>query len=462
MQLTPTFRSLLLQFRSVFAAPTFSTFVTIATGWCLSFRHRYVTELIQSAGAVHCGHHSRYHRFFSNAAWSIDDLYESLARDAIRTFFPEGTIELGVDDTLCRRRGLTIFGTGMHHDPLISSRKRPHVSWGHDWVILSLLISNPPWSPTKVWALPVGMRLYRNRQGLTKGKAGQAKNRNKAKPRKGRSADPDHRTRPELAVELIRQFAARFPERKVVVSGDSAYGGKSVLQHLPENVDLISRVASNAALYEPAPPPRPKQKGAPRKKGVRLPQMAEWAADETKSWEVLEFDQYGLHAKLQVKTIGALYYKAGKDRLLTIVLVRDTEGGRPDQMFYCTRLDWDVRTILSHYAARWSVEVMHFNAKQMMGLEDPSNRTPRAVERTAPLGLALYGLTLIWFDRDGHRSLLFPDRPWYPSKEEPSYADLLAALRRESWRGQFAGVDWEGDGQETPLARLIEFVSRAA
>jgi hypothetical protein len=451
MQLTPTFRSLLLPFHSVFAAPTFATFITLATGWCLSFRHRYVTELIQSAGAVHCGHHSRYHRFFSNAAWSIDDLYESLARDAIRTFFPEGTIALGVDDTLCRRRGLTIFGTGMHHDPLISSRKRPHVSWGHDWVILSLLISNPPWSPTKVWALPVGMRLYRNRQGLTKGKKG-----------KKRPADPDHRTRPDLAVELIRQFAARFPGRKVVVNGDSAYGGKSVLQHLPEDVDLISRVASNAALYEPAPPPRPKLKGAPRKKGARLLPMAEWAADQTKPWEVLEFDQYGLHAKLQVKTMSALYYKAGKDRLLTIVLVRDTEGGRPDQMFYCTRLDWDARTILSHYAARWSVEVMHFNAKQMMGLEDAANRTPRAVERTAPLGLALYGLTLIWFDRHGHRSLSFPDRPWYPRKEEPSYADILAALRRQSWRGQFADVDWERDGQETPLAQLIEFVSRAA
>ena len=64
MQLTPTYRSLLLPFRSVFVAPTFATFVTIATGWCLSFRHRYVTELIQSAGAVHRGHHSRYHRFF--------------------------------------------------------------------------------------------------------------------------------------------------------------------------------------------------------------------------------------------------------------------------------------------------------------------------------------------------------------------------------------------------------------
>ena len=193
-----------------------------------------------------------------------------------------------------------------------------------------------------------------------------------------------------------------------------------------------------------------------------MPKMAEWAADETKPWEALEFDQYGLHAKLQVKTMSALYSKAGKDRLLTIVLVRDTEGGRPDQMFYCTRLDWDARTILSHYAARWSVEVMHQNAKQMMGLEDPANRTPRAVERTAPVGLALYGLTLIWFDRDGHRWLEFPDRPWYPGKEEPSYADILGALRRESWRGQFAGVDWEQEGQETPLAQLIEFVSRAA
>ena len=34
MQLTPSFRSLLLPFRSVFTAPTFATFLYIATGWC--------------------------------------------------------------------------------------------------------------------------------------------------------------------------------------------------------------------------------------------------------------------------------------------------------------------------------------------------------------------------------------------------------------------------------------------
>ncbi len=263
-------------------------------------------------------------------------------------------------------------------------------------------------------------------------------------------------------MELIRQFAGWFSAREILVSGDSAYGGKSVLRHLPENADLISRVASTAALYEPGPPPRLKQKGALRKKGALLPSMAEWAADATKPWEELGFDYYSLHATLRGKTMQALYYKAGKDRLLVIVLVQDTEGGRPDPKYYCTRLDWVAGTILSHYAARWSVEVMHQNVKQMMSLKDPANHAPKAVERMAPLGLALYGLTRVWFDRDGHRSLSLPDRPWYPGKEEPSYADILRALRRESWRGQFAGVDWKREGQETPLAQLIEFVSRAA
>jgi len=417
MQLTASFCSLLHQFRQVFTAPTFATFVTLATGWCLSPRHRSITEMIQAANAVHRGHHRRYHRFFSGAAWAVGDRFDTLAILAVQDFYPQGIIVLGADDSLCRKRGLTIFGTGMHHDPLLSSRKRSWVSWGHDWVILSVIVPNPPWSPTKVWAVPVGLRLDRNRQGLTKGQK-QEKSRGKGAKRK-RPKDPHHRTRPELAVELIEHFAKLFPERKIVVSGDSAYGGKRVLQHLPENVDLISRVASNAALYQPAPPRRPGQKGASRNKGDRRPGMAEWAADAM-PWQTLEFDQYGLHATLQVKTIQALYYKAGKDRLLTIVLVHDVTGGRPDQMFYCTRTDWNARAILTHYAWRWSVEVMHYNAKQMMGLEDPANRTAQAVERTAPVGLALYGLTVIWFHRAGHRSLSYPDRPWYPGKDEPS------------------------------------------
>ena len=130
-----------------------------------------------------------------------------------------------------------------------------------------------------------------------------------------------------------------FPNDEIIVSGDSADGGQSILSHLPPNVHLISHVHPNGALYEPAAPKK-KRKGPARKKGDRLPGMKQWADDPDRPWTKLEFDQFGLHTTLEVKTIQALYYKAGKDRLLTIVLTRDVEGKRPDQMFYCTKLDW--------------------------------------------------------------------------------------------------------------------------
>jgi hypothetical protein len=423
MELTQTFHDLLQEFAPVFTTPTFHTFVKIVTGWILSHRHRYITDVIFSGGQVGNGHWSRFHRFFSHAAWDIDVLAMHLALLIARLMAPGSTLLWAVDDTLCRKRGLTIYGTGMHHDPLISSRAKPLVSWGHDWVVLCLIIVHPFWAPSKVFALPVVCRLYRNRQGLTKGKKTKTKT---AKPK-------DHRTRPQLAVELIHLAATWFPQHELIVTGDSAYGGQSVLSKLPSNVHLISHVHAKGALYAPPPPPTPGRKGAPRKKGVRLPGMAAWANDASQPWTTLEFDQFGLHATLQVKTQQALYYKAGGNRLLQIVLVRDCLGQRPDQMFYCTNLSWDARRILSTYAHRWAIECTFENCKQLLGMKDPANRLAKAVTRTAPMALFAYTLIVVWTHTVGHRWIRYPHRPWYRRKAEPSFADLLTTLRRVSY-----------------------------
>ena len=68
------------------------------------------------------------------------------------------------------------------------------------------------------------------------------------------AAQAGHRTRPELAVERIVLARAWFPDRKILVVGDSAYGGRSVLSKLPDGVHLISRVHPKGGLYAPAPP----------------------------------------------------------------------------------------------------------------------------------------------------------------------------------------------------------------
>lgn len=476
--LTGSFHSLLFSFRTVFTEPSFRIFLTLVTGWVISVRHRFVTELIYSGDRVGVGHWSRFHRFFSHYVWSLDDLCLVLVRLLIAAFAATGVIDLAIDDTLCRKRGLHLFGAGMHHDPLVSSKAVKLVSWGHNWVILTLIVRLPFWAPSKVFALPIGFRLYRNLQGNNKGKKPKKPKKRDAKnsPKKNgrgtakkgktpvRRADGSvHETRPQLALQLIAWIAAAFPERTFRVTGDSLYGGKSVLSKLPENVHLISRVHPSGALYNPAPPSVPGQRGRKRSKGERLSNINDWAADNT-PWTDLAFDQYGLHAKLSTKTRQGLYYKAGRTRLLQFVLVRDNEGKRPLSIFYSTLLvtsDWSVRDILSTYACRWSIEVTFENGKQLLGFEDPANRLPKAVERTAPMAMILLSLVTLWFHQEGHRHVSFPFRPWYRQKREPSFGDMLTTLRKLSWSEFTRPALTDGTAAKTLLAKTTEFLSRS-
>lgn len=458
MEVTGGFAQLLGVFRGVFTAPTFPRFVRIMTGWVMSPRRRFVTDTIVSSDSTREGHFSLYHRFFSRASWSLDVLWRLLAVLVVDTLIgPEASIMLCADDTLCRKRGLTLFGAGMHHDPLISSRAMKLVSWGHDWVVVCVLVVNPFWAPGKTFALPICARLYKNRQGLTKGqkkdkrssrtasgkaKGGrnrktskaraQARKRAKAAASKAPPKPAEHRTRPELLVEMLRLISGWFPTRQFCVTADSLYSGKSVLRQLPSNFHQIGQVHPKGALYKPAAPREPGQRGRQRLRGERLPDRDQWAADDT-PWQKLEFKQFGLHATLEVKVQTGLYYKAGRDRLLTFVLSRDAKGDRPLQIFYCTDLELGAREILSRYANRWAIEVTFEHSKQLLGLEDPANRTQLAVQRTAPMALVLYTLVVVWFHREGHQHAKFPHRPWYRQKRVPSFPDMLTTLRRRSW-----------------------------
>ena len=106
MELTDSFEALLRSFAPVFTTPSFATFRLLMTGWILSTRHRYVTDLIVSSDSVGNGHFSDYHRFFSQAAWEIDDLWRLLAKLIVdRLIGKDAVIVVAGDDTLCRKRG---------------------------------------------------------------------------------------------------------------------------------------------------------------------------------------------------------------------------------------------------------------------------------------------------------------------------------------------------------------------
>ena len=92
MELTTSFELLLRSFAPVFTQPSFQTFRLLMNGWILSTRHRYVTDLIVSSDSTNNGHFTDYHRFFSKAAWDIDQLWKLLAMLIVRTLIGNDAI----------------------------------------------------------------------------------------------------------------------------------------------------------------------------------------------------------------------------------------------------------------------------------------------------------------------------------------------------------------------------------
>ena len=97
--------------------------------------------MILAAGDAGEKHYSSYHRLFSAARWSLDAV--GLAVFELMLPWLGEVVLIGIDDTLARKRGRKVFGVGMHHDPLLSSRAKAVTNWGHSWVVLGVIVELP-------------------------------------------------------------------------------------------------------------------------------------------------------------------------------------------------------------------------------------------------------------------------------------------------------------------------------
>jgi hypothetical protein len=441
VSLVPSFADLVQPLSCAMTCPTFHTFLTLLGGWVFA-RRRTVTGMILAAGAVGAGarHHSAYHRVFAAARWSLDEL--GLAVSGLILPLSGGVVLLAVDDTLARKRGLKVFGAGMHHDPLLSCRKTAVTNWGHCWVVLGVVL-RPPFCGGRWFCLPVLFRLYVPK---------------KTAERKGLA----YKTKPELAVEMLAVLCGRHPGRRFHAVCDSAYGGKSVLLKLPGNCDLTSRLKMDARLYD-APVNRKSRKGGrPRKRGRRLPTPAAMLKGRCRR---LTLDIYGRKDKSRVAECTARCY-AAPDRPLRVVAVEPLTGGRKPQAFYSTCPDDTAEAVLTRYACRWSLEVANHDAKGQLGFEEPQGWTRRAVRRTAPVAMLLYSLVVLWFCREGHRHYVPPRRPWYRGKADgpagASFADMLATLRCQSVKAEVSSMGLHGTGSRNVVKALLHVVKQAA
>lgn len=425
--LPSSLNELLLLFQPCFTKPTFRTFRALVVGQISQIRLRCVTGMLIGARLSERWHHARAHRFFSQARWCADELGLKVAELIVeRLLGADEPLVVPIDDSLLKRRGRRIFGCFWHHDATANSQKGS-LAWGNSWVTAGINVRLAFLERTV--CLLVLFRLWRPRR---------------PEYAKTDRPDPERPSKPRLAAEMLGLLAARFPSRMIHAVGDAAYAS-GAFKGLPENVTLTSRLRADAALNE-LPPPRPPKgqrgPGRPRKKGARLPKLAEIATDPATEWAKATVRRYGKAEQVMACALRCLWYEAFGDQPVQVVIVQDT--AKPcgyELALISTDLDATAAELIERYAERWPIEVAYEEGKELFGVGEARNRSEKAVERTVPFQFLAMTLTIVWYALAGHH----PDdaaehrrrSPWYLTKAAPSFADMLAKLRRVIVASQF-------------------------
>jgi hypothetical protein len=413
--LAASFAQLLLPFAGCFTAPSFVTFQHLMAGWLLCVGRHTTTGVIEAAGVVGRKHHTSFHRFFRCARWATDEVGVQVLRLVLTLLDPEVPLVVAVDDTLARHTGKKISSAGMHRDALLSTATKVFFHFGHVWVVLALVVEVKRWN--KRLALPIFVRLYRSEKTCSR-------------------MGIKHYKKTALALELIWKLRAAVAEREIIVVGDNGFANRTVLNGLPGRTCFVGRGVMNAAVFERPGARQPGDRGRARVRGPRLPTPEERARNPQAPWRSVRVNIYGRAAVVQVQVFDGLWQKRGAGNFVRFVLIRDWPGHDKDDVLICTDTTMAPDWIIETYCKRWPLEETFHWCKSKLGFEEPQNRTERAVQRTAPMSLWSYTLVVCWYLLVGQRtrSAAFPVRPWYASKKHPAFPDMLATLRRETWR----------------------------
>lgn len=436
MALVSSFLALVQPLAAVMTRPTFASWLVLMTGWLFA-RHRSLTGILLATGALwQHKHYSSYHRVFSAARWSLDAL--GLALFSMVLPWVKSVVYLSVDDTRTRKHGSKIYGAGMHHDPQLSSKQKAVLTWGHSWVVLCVVVYFP-FAPRHAFSLPILFRLYLNKNGAKK-------------------ARQRYRSRPQLAVELLALLCSAHPDRRFHALADSSYGGCTVVNHLPANCDLTSRLVLNARLHKKAPSKTAGQVGRPKVRGERLPTPAQILSGRAKRHTLA---MYGRKDEVRVTEMVGCPFKSPQ-RPIKVVATEALRGGRGKQAFFSTNTRQGALRILGDYSGRWSIEETNRGSKTDLGMEEPAGWSRLAVERTAPMAMVLYTLVVLWFARCKASTWRPTLLPWYRGKKEPSFNDMLLALRGASLEEHFLRTLPRGEVRRNVRRMLVSSGQMAA
>ena len=233
------------------------------------------------------------------------------------------------------------------------------------------------------------------------------------------------KTKIELADLLLQRFS--WTGKKIILLVDNLYA-KGKLAFDIANVVMISRLRSNASLYELPKQPKKKKRGRPRLRGKKVkPQHL--------------YRRRSKHQQLTVNIYGkTVSFKAfvdilmpsrtlGAQPILVVIIPQRTKKKVKMNVFFSTDLNMSPIRLLELYALRFKIEDLFDEIKTFGGFADCRQRSFTAIKRHATFTLIAYSLLRL-LSLTIKNSQHIEAMPWWNPSGTPSVTRIRRALAK--------------------------------
>lgn len=407
---------IMMPFAPLFHENTWTKVQTLLVGTILAPGKRTVSSALRVMGLGRETTFAKYHHVLNRAVWSPLKVGQVLLNLLLK-YLDKGDKPLvfGIDETIERRWGRKIAARGIYRDAVRSSGSHFVKASGLRWISL-MWLAGIGWAQ-RSWALPILTALAPSQRYYEQ-------------------SIRQHKKLSDWARQMIFQLRRWLPGRDIVIVADNSYCVLDLLhacQSLSNPVTMITRLRTDAALYEPAPVYQ--GKGRPRLKGKRLPTLQQRLNDSDTLWTSVTVNWYdGQRREVEIASASAVWYHTGKAVVpIRWVLIRDPQAKFDPLAVLCTDPSRAPLQIVQWFVLRWQVEVTFEEARAHLGLETQRQWSDLAIARTTPALLGLFS----WVTLAAHllqSETLLPARraAWY-AKVLPTFSDAIAFVRYQLW-----------------------------
>lgn len=395
-----------------------------------------VTVMLSSCGKLFEDWSADY-RIFQGDRMRVSALFDVIRKELFNRLDALKPVFAHLDDTLLKKSGKKVAGTGWRRDPL-GPPFHTNFVWGQRFIQLSISLPGQQ-GPSPAQSIPVDFY-------------------HAPTVKKPKKTDPpttwdDYKEKQKQAklskqgVERIRVLRDKLDQdgakdRQLIVSVDGSYSNATVLKALPLRTTLIGRIRKDTVLHEL--PQTHKTIGRNRVYGDQLPAPEEIRQSKEYPWIELKAYAAGKCHPFSVKVLKNIRWrKAGKQNLQLMVIrplsYRLTKNSkllyRKPAYLICTDPQMDTAILLQAYLWRWGIEVNFREEKTILGCGQAQVRTRTAVEKVPAFITAIYAMLKLAAHQIANlpTNKQLPRSKWYPKKEitKNTTGDIINQFRSQ-------------------------------